>query len=67
MAAALGCSLLLAAAAARAESDAVTPYSSVYVMDPSQIQIGTRVPAFKARGLFGKEVDFEALVRSGRP
>jgi len=36
-------------------------------MDPSQIQIGIRVPAFKARGIFGKEVDFEALVHSGRP
>ena len=36
-------------------------------MDPSQIQIGIRVPAFKARGIFGKEVDFEALVQSGRP
>jgi thiol-disulfide isomerase/thioredoxin len=55
-----------AAGAEAAEAD-VTRYSSVYVMDPSQIKIGTRVPAFKARGLFGKEVDFEALVRSGRP
>ena len=45
----------------------MTHYSGVYVMDPSQIRIGTRVPAFKARGIFGKEVDFEALVQSGRP
>ena len=36
-------------------------------MDPSHIRIGSRVPAFKARGIFGKEVDFEALVQSGRP
>lgn len=60
-------SLLPAAAAVRAEADAVTPYSSVYVMDPSRIHVGARVPTFKARGLFGKEVDFEALVKSGRP
>ena len=59
--------LCLLPAAARAEADAVTSYSSVYVMDPSNIQIGSRVPTFKARGLFGKEVDFEALVKSGRP
>ena len=58
---------LSAAIPAMAEADKVTVYSSVYVMDPSQIKIGTRVPAFKARGLFGKEVDFEALVKSGRP
>ena len=64
---ALCLSLLPAAVPARAEADSVTPYSGVYVMDPSQIRIGTRVPAFKARGIFGKEVDLEALVQSGRP
>lgn len=61
--------LALAAAAvpARAAADKETQYSSIYVMDPIQIKIGTRVPAFKARGVFGTEVDFEALVHSGRP
>lgn len=67
LAALLCLSFLSDAVPASAEADNVTPYSSVYVMDPSQIQIGSRVPAFKARGIFGKEVDFEALVRSGRP
>ena len=64
---ALCLSLLPAVVPAGAEEEKVTFYSGVYVMDPSQIQIGARVPPFKARGLFGKEVDFEALVRSGRP
>jgi alkyl hydroperoxide reductase subunit AhpC len=65
--AALCSPLLPAAVPATAETDSVTPYSGVYVMDPGQIRVGFRVPAFKARGLFGKEVDFEALVQSGRP
>ena len=64
---ALCLSLAPAAVPARAEAGSVTHYSGVYVMDPSQIRIGTRVPAFKARGIFGKEVDLEALVQSGRP
>ena len=64
---ALCVSLLPAAVPENAKADNVTPYSGVYVMDPSQIMIGARVPAFKARGIFGKEVDFEALVQSGRP
>ena len=63
----LGLSLLTVAVPARAETDDVTHYSAVYVMDPSQIQIGARVPPFKARGILGKGVDFEALVQSGRP
>lgn len=58
---------LLPAASASAGTADVTRYSSVYVMDPSQIKIGAQVPAFKARGLFGKEVDFEGLVKSRRP
>ena len=61
------CLSLVPAVPARAEADSVTHYSGVYVMDPSQIRIGTRVPAFKARGIFGTEVDLEALVKSGRP
>lgn len=60
-------SFVPAAPTVSAEADTVTFYSGVYVMDPGQIRIGTRVPAFKARGIFGKEVDFEALVKSGRP
>jgi alkyl hydroperoxide reductase subunit AhpC len=64
---ALCLSLMTAAVPAKAETDNVTFYSGVYVMDPSQIRIGMRVPGFKARGIFGKEVDFEALVQSGRP
>jgi alkyl hydroperoxide reductase subunit AhpC len=67
----LGVALSVAVSAASlafgAEADTVTPYSGVYVMDPSQIKIGARVPSFKARGVFGTEVDFEALVKSGRP
>jgi alkyl hydroperoxide reductase subunit AhpC len=62
------CSFLLSAAVpASAETDNVTLYSGIYVMDPGQIRVGSRVPAFKAKGLFGKEVDFEELVQSGRP
>jgi thiol-disulfide isomerase/thioredoxin len=67
LATALWLCTLVPAAPARAAADSVTVYSSVYVMDPIQIKIGAPVPPFKARGLFGKEVDFEALVRSGRP
>ena len=67
LAVALCVSTLPATVASSAESENVTFYSGVYVMDPGQIRIGTRVPAFKAKGLFGKEVDFEALVKSGRP
>jgi alkyl hydroperoxide reductase subunit AhpC len=64
---ALCVSLVPAAIPVTAQGADVTPYSSVYVMDPGQLQIGVRIPAFKARGLFGKEVDFQALVQSGRP
>jgi alkyl hydroperoxide reductase subunit AhpC len=62
-----GLPLLPGAAPAAAEEERVTFYSGVYVMDPSQIRIGARVPAFRARGLFGVEVNFESLVQSGRP
>jgi cytochrome c biogenesis protein CcmG/thiol:disulfide interchange protein DsbE len=58
---------LPAAVPENANADNVTRYSGVYVMDPGQIMIGARVPAFKARGISGKEVDFEALAQSGRP
>lgn len=64
--AALCMSLLPAAIPARAEADKVTRYSEIYVMDPSKIEIGARVPAFRAKGINGSEVDFEALVQSGR-
>jgi len=64
---ALVLSLLPAALPEHAKAEDATGYSGVYVMDPDQIRIGTRVPAFKARGVNGKEVDFEALVQSGRP
>ena len=64
---ALCVSLVPAAIPMTAQGSDVTFYSSVYVMDPGQIQVGVRVPAFKARGLFGKEVDYQALVQSGRP
>ena len=64
---ALSISLLPAAVPARAEADKVTRYSGIYVMDPSQIRIGSRVPAFRAKGLNGSEVDFEAIVQGGRP
>lgn len=59
--------LVPAAIPGDAKAEDKTVYSSVYVMDPSQIRIGARIPEFKARGIFGKEVDFEALVQSGRP
>jgi len=65
--AALCASLVPVAVPARAETDKVTRYSTVYVMDPSQIKIGARVPAFSAKGVLGQGVDFEALVQSGRP
>lgn len=64
--AALCTCLLPAAVPAHAAEDEVTRYSQIYVMDPSQIKIGSRVPAFRARGINGSEVDFEALVQSGR-
>ena len=64
---ALCLSLVPAAIPVNAKAEDVTLYSSVYVMEPGQIQIGVRIPAFKARGILGKEVDFEALVKSGRP
>lgn len=65
--AALCTSLLPAVLPARAETDKVTRYSEIYVMDPSQIRIGSRVPAFRAKGINGSEVDFEAIVQGGRP
>jgi alkyl hydroperoxide reductase subunit AhpC len=62
-----GAAAAAAAAGAGAAGDTVTGYSTIYVMDPIQIKIGVAVPVFKARGILGKEVDFEALVKSGRP
>jgi thiol-disulfide isomerase/thioredoxin len=62
-----GVSLLTPALHEHAKAADATDYSGVYVMDPDQIRIGARVPAFKARGVSGKEVDFEALVQGGRP
>jgi alkyl hydroperoxide reductase subunit AhpC len=64
--AALCLCLLPAAVPARAAAEEVTRYSQIYVMDPSKIEIGARVPAFRAKGINGSEVDFEALVQSGR-
>jgi thiol-disulfide isomerase/thioredoxin len=67
LAAALCAAAVALAAPARAQTEKVTHYSAIYVMDPSQIVVGTQVPQFKAKGLLGKEVDFEAIVKSGRP
>lgn len=59
------CALLVPGTAARA-SDQAPLSAGAYILSAGKLKAGDRVPAFRAKDIYGVDVSFEDLIASGR-